>query len=272
MYVSRKSVSSDKIEKEFNKRNEFSLSDYQDQATYRRNVGPTVALVAIEKYGMYNSLQLDYGRELFDDNLAPIEYELIENYNEYIMNKRTVITDLYDEYNQTFADKFDISSENVLYAGQYTGSYVLYATREEIETIAKDGSTEYISVWVNDVRFRTATNIVNGQIGTDSTEGTQSGNYNNESGYKGTGIKIGIIEAEQGRFDSDWTMLSTIPSTRLQYVGNGTIGSVVSDHASMVTSIIVGQKTTVGSTIYEGVVPNATVYQTTFEHDSCCCF
>ena len=262
VYVSRKSVSSDKIEDEFNRRNEFSLSNYQDQVTYRRNVGPTVALVAIEKYGMYNSLQLDYGRELFDDNLAPIEYELINNYSEYIMNKRTVITDLYDEYNQKFVDKFDISSDDVLYVGQYTGSYVLYATREEIETMAKNTFVNYISVWVNDLELNIATTTANGQIGTDSTEGTQSENYNNGSGYKGTGIKIGIIETEKGKYRPEWVMLNTIPESKLQFVPNGTVTGSFSDHASMVTSIIVGQKIETSKGVFEGVVPNATVFQT----------
>lgn len=272
VYVSRTGVDADKIEKEFNRRNEFSLSDYQDKATYRRKVGPSVALLAIEKYGMYNSLQLDYGRELFNDELAPIEYELIENYNEFIMNKRTVITDLYGTYNQSFADKFNIASDLVLYEGQYTGSYVLYATRDEIEAMAKDSSVERVMGWSETIDT-TETNIqyvetnAISQIGADSVAGTQGIGFNNGTGYKGTGIKVGIIESEQTNMNLDWAMLDvdSFPDSLLEieYIENGNISSTDSDHASMVASIIAGQKIVIGSNVYEGVVPNATVYQTT---------
>ena len=262
VYVSRNSVDADKIEKEFNRRNKFSLSDYQDKATYRRKVGPSVALLAIEKYGMYNSLQLDYGRELFNDELAPIEYELIENYNEFIMNKRTVITDLYGTYNQSFADKFNIASDLVLYEGQYTGSYVLYATRDEIEVMAKDSSVERIMVW-EEFELSPNTHLIQTQIGTDDVNGTKSSYYNDTTGYKGTGIKIGIIEA--GGFQSSACQLSSIVDTKLFYVDADT-GEPVdspnnSEHATIITSIIVGQGETYNGYTYMGIVPEATVYQ-----------
>lgn len=261
VYVSRTGVDSDKIEKEFNRRNEFSLSDYQDKATYRRKVGPSVALLAIEKYGMYNSLQLDYGRELFNDELAPIEYELIENYNEFIMNKRTVITDLYGTYNQSFADKFNIASDLVLYEGQYTGSYVLYATRDEIEAMAKDSSIEGIMVW-EEYELQPKTHLVQSQIHTDYG-GTKGTAYNNGSGYKGTGIKIGVIET--GGFMTNARQLRSIIGSKLYYVdaSTGLIAESPNNdaHATKITSVIVGEPVSYNGYTYEGIVPEATVYQ-----------
>ena len=276
VYVSRTGVDADKIEKEFNRRNEFSLSDYQDKATYRRKVGPSVALLAIEKYGMYNSLQLDYGRELFNDELAPIEYELIENYNEFIMNKRTVITDLYGTYNQSFADKFNIASDLVLYEGDFIGDYILYATEDEINHMSKDSSVVEITAYdiTDESMF---SDIIDDQIHTDSINGTKSALYSHstaEVGYRGTGMKIGILEAGGYVYDSNAYQLRAIHGNRLNYVDGvdeylteGETSIIDADnaqthkHTSIIASIIVGQCKIIGGRTYEGVVPNAMVYQ-----------
>lgn len=269
VYVSRTGISDSKIEKEFNKRSEYPLSYYKDKTIYRAKVGPEVASYALEKYGLDKSLSLEYGQDIFDDNVAPIEYELLENYNEFVMSKRNVITDLYGTYNESFAKRVGISEDAVLYEGMYTGSYVMYATRNEVEKIAKDKSVTAVSVWEN-YKFSSMTNSVQSQIYTDSTTGTKSTNFNNGTGYKGIGIKVGIIEGlENSYFDPTSPQLRAIYGSRLFYVdSNGIIAtppsstSSYSSHANLVTSIIVGQSSTYENITYEGVVPNATAYQT----------
>lgn len=90
--------------------------------------------------------------------------------------------------------------------------------------------------------------------------------YNNGNGYKGTGVKIGIMEAGSGQYDPTCPHLNSIPSSRLIVVNEAgvdgaAIASSITDHATIVTSIVVGQAVTIGSTTYEGVVPLSTVYQ-----------
>lgn len=266
VYVSRTGISDSKIEKEFNKRSEYPLSYYKDKTIYRAKVGPEVASYALEKYGFDESLSLEYGQDIFDDNVAPIEYELLENYNEFVMSKRNVITDLYGTYNESFAERVGISEDAVLYEGIYTGSYVMYATRNEVEKIAKDKSVTAVSVWENDiVNSSSEQTDVETQIKIDSTNGTKSASFNNGSGYKGTGIKIGVIETNGGKFNKNAPMLSSIYKSRVFYEYNGDIDPSTTEHATKVVSLIIGQSVNFEGEIFEGVVPNATVYQTSYE-------
>ncbi|MBP3386980.1 MAG: S8 family serine peptidase, partial [Clostridia bacterium] len=106
----------------------------------------------------------------------------------------------------------------------------------------------------------------NSIIKTDNITGTKSSNYNNGTGYKGTGVRIGIIEAGGGKYDADAKQLEGIPETQLEYIGVIDLGephvhTYPTDHATKVTSIIVGQSYMLNGKTYEGVVPNAIVYQ-----------
>lgn len=261
VYVTRDEVRESKIESEFNKRNDFTLAEYTDESLYRKTVAPSVAVSTARKYGLAESFSAELGRELFDDNIVPLQYELTENYNAFVLEKRKVITDLYNEYNNSFEDKYDIDKDAILYAGIFTGSYIMYATREQIELIAEDRDVSSISVWEN-IELRSASNIAQTQIRTDSISGTKSSSYRygSETGYKGTGIKIGIIEAQGYKYDSTAAMLQGANITFVPT--DADIETVTNDHATAIASLLVGKDVTVGSTTYEGVVPNATAYQT----------
>lgn len=261
VYVTRDEVRESKIESEFNKRNDFTLAEYTDESLYRKTVAPSVAVSTARKYGLAESFSAELGRELFDDNIVPLQYELTENYNAFVLEKRKVITDLYNEYNNSFEDKYDIDKDSILYAGIFTGSYIMYVTREQIELIAEDRDVSSISVWEN-AELRSASNIAQEQIKTDSESGTKSSSYRygSETGYKGTGIKIGVIEASGFKFNENAAMLQ---GANVTYVTTQTNVSVaVNSHATAIVSLLVGQSITVGQETYEGVVPNASVYQT----------
>ncbi|MBP3347327.1 MAG: S8 family serine peptidase [Clostridia bacterium] len=266
VYISRNAVSDDEIEAEFNKRNEFTLAEYTDETLYRRTVGPSVAVKAGYKYGLFESLSMELGRELYDDNISPFKYELIENYNNFIMNKREVMTGLYNESNKRFEEKYNLDSNDVLFAGQFTGSYVLYATRDQIEEFASDSAVQTVRVWVNSVETESVDlliDVADAQVRADSANGTKSSAFNNGNGYKGSGIKIGIIEGSSGKFDPNAPMLQNAVNSNLFYVQNGNVEPTVTEHATIVTSIIVGHQATVDSVTYgAGIVPLATVYQT----------
>lgn len=280
VYISRNAVSDDEIEAEFNKRNEFTLAEYTDETLYRRTVGPSVAVKAGYKYGLFESLSMELGRELYDDNISPFKYELIENYNSFIERHRDVVTELYAEYNNQFVEKSIIDDNDILYEGGFTGSYIMAITKDEIEVLSKDASVNSIQKWET-VEFTSNTHSVQSQIGTDASEGTKSSDYNDGQGYRGSGIKIGIIECakdmgteiaaddEYAGFYNNSPQLTPIRlDNRLFYVNeNGEIATSPSnsDHANLVTSIIVGHNSTLNGVTYEGVVPAATVYQTSFK-------
>lgn len=276
VYISRELVPYEEIEREFNMRNEYPLAYYKDKATYRWEIGSKVAMEAFLKYGMQKTFDIETGRELFKDEIAPIQYELIQDYNDYIKNKREVVTDLYEDYNHVFSTQHDISNNLIVYEGCFTGDYIIYANLEEIISFAQDESVDRIAKW-DDVIPEPSMDISETQIQADSNSGTKSSVYNHstkEIGYRGTGIKIGILEARSGTYNSYAHQLRGIHNKSLtkvpcidfdedgkEIVIDPNSSSLTSDHATLVTSIIVGQPIEVDDVIFEGVVPNATVYQ-----------
>ena len=218
------------------------------------------------KYGKVYADNAEMGQKAFDDNTTFLKQELLKDYNQFMYNKRHVISDLYTSEINSFKERNNINDDSVLYEGIYTGSIIMYANDSEIKELAKDSSVIEISIWEDDLtedNEETYHDIIN----TDSNTGTKSSNYNTGSGYKGTGVIIGIIEAEGGKYQPAAKQLQGIHGTRLEYIGifkstaNDTTEETESEHATKVTSILVGQSYELNQTKYEGIVPNATAYQ-----------
>ncbi|MCQ2429591.1 MAG: S8 family peptidase [Clostridia bacterium] len=102
------------------------------------------------------------------------------------------------------------------------------------------------------------------QIHADPYTGTQSSQYNHGSGWTGSYMNVGVIEAISdggNRFDASSPQLSD--ANRVHYIHNDDGTAAVSDHASLVTALIAGTAVTpIGEPCYSGVVPYANVWQT----------
>lgn len=96
----------------------------------------------------------------------------------------------------------------------------------------------------------------------DSNNGLGSNIYNNGSGYDGSEIVIGVIEAKKKRYDSTNYNLT---DADLTYVDTAGVAEVVGSHATNVTAIICGKKTIIDGKTYEGVANGAKVYQTAID-------
>lgn len=210
---------------------------------------------------------------LLDRNISLVDRAVSGKVNEYMMAKREITKREYSAVNDKFIkNNVESKQRKVLYNSKYTSTLVVEATKAEIKEYALMDLVEEISLYVELVQ-EPALNISLGQVGADSSTGTKSSLFNSGYGYRGTGVKIGIIEAGGGRFDSNASQLRTISKSRLIYSNdageNGNpIEDEISDHATMVTSIIVGQSVTVNGRTYEGIVPLATVYQTPIIYSS----
>ena len=184
----------------------------------------------------------------------------------YIASRNSIIKREYVKMNAEFKDTYIPNDREIKYIGSYTSTIIVEATPKEILQYARLDDVEDIAYYENCIPTP-ALDIVMNQVQADRTTGTKSTKYNSGSGYTGKDIIIGVIEANGGRYDPNAPQLKSINGTRLQYIPNvkldgTTVSNSVSEHASIVTSVIVGQAYTINGITYEGVVPDATVYQT----------
>lgn len=238
---------------------------YENEALYEKHIVANITQKTIETYGYNEAFAISSEMASKGESITRVEEALSNDYNEYVLAKRQVTSELYQSQNRTFVNKYINSPTDIVYTGSFTGTIILYASKAEIAKYASIGSVKQISPFVDEVQTPDLF-VVQDQLGTDGDTGTKSTAYNYGSGFRGTNVKIGILEAGSGRYNASATQLASIPSTQLQYVANrradGTyITPTVTTHATMVTTLIVGQSVTVNGREYEGVVPNATVYQ-----------
>lgn len=214
-----------------------------------------------------NSYTLDENGAYHDDSMSLLDRAVQAKTNDYVMAQREISKREHSEFNNRFIKKYVNENRRILDVGQYVTRIIVEATKSEIQTYAQLSEVSDLSLYVNHV------DSIDLSIPLDQVDagysGTKGSSYNNGNGYKGTGVKIGVLEAGSGRYDASCPHLSSISGSRLLMIndaGPNSNGSGItpqnSDHATVVTSIIVGQPVTIGSMTYEGVVPLATVYQT----------
>lgn len=199
-----------------------------------------------------------------DDSMSLLDRAVQAKTNEYIMAQREISKREHSKYTSRFVVDHIPSQRRIISQGQYIARIIVEATREEIANYAQLTCVSEILLYNEAVPSNTMEKQI-GQVGAGYS-GTKGSSYNNGNGYKGTGVKIGIMEAGSGQYDPTCPHLNSIPSSRLIVVNEAgvdgaAIASSITDHATMVTSIVVGQAVTIGSTTYEGVVPLSTVYQ-----------
>ncbi|MBP0959805.1 MAG: S8 family serine peptidase [Oscillospiraceae bacterium] len=240
---------------------------YEDVENFENIIVPQVTDRIIEQLGTVAANTVNTSTEM-----SPIDTAISEEADRYTVARRAIVKREYVSSNDKFISTYIPKGRKMYYTGQYTSNMATEATVNEIIELAKLSDVTNLGFY-QDYIMSSEVAIALPQVNADSVDGTKSTVYNSGAGYKGSGIKIGIIEAEGGKYDSSSPHLSGINGTRLFYVTNyddngQAISSVVNTHATVVTSIIAGQKVTVTSASgntsreYEGIVPLATVYQT----------
>lgn len=186
---------------------------------------------------------------------------------EYVTARREIVRQKFTDSNNSFLNKYVNKSRGVIYNSNYTPTLVVEATKAEIEEYAELNEVVSVSLFREEEQIPYEDTSLT-QINADSKSGTKSTRFNSGSGYKGRNIKIGVIEASKGIFDSSCPQLKGIYNKRLFLANDAGVdgaaldGVAVSSHATMVTSIIAGQAVTVNGVTYEGLAPSATIYQT----------
>lgn len=183
---------------------------------------------------------------------------------EYIEQKREVLSEAYSSYNNSFVDSFfgnsaveatsnatyrttgtqNVELPTVEFVSEYTPFCLMNLTADQIYAMVEDERVAEIG-FVPEVEY-----VPQADMGAASVQGDYVRDTN---GYTGEGAIVGILEAE-GLPDTSLPVLSGADITP-----NGTVTQVTSDHASRVTAIICGQEVG-GVTI--GMAPDCKVYVT----------
>ncbi len=193
--------------------------------------------------------------------IAEIQREM----NEYISDKRNTYKDIIGNYTSELLTSCSIDKDVIIFDSDYAEFFIAELNKNEIIKLSNSSCVETISCFIDYEQTCSTWSTIE-LVEADSTIGLGSGNYASSNGqlYDGTGVTIGIIEAALGKYDpSNYNLSEACGSKRLDFVPTpGASTASINSHATNVTSIICGKKTTIGGRTYEGYAPNATVYQT----------
>ena len=233
---------------------EIASEDMQDTAPDTL----TASEDATESSSLSPSVQSNADLSLNDDGMdrtmSLVDRAIHAEINRYNMSRREIVSREYTEMNHAFLrTQVGDKDREVIYNSSVTSTIIVEATKSEINDFARSPEVNSISLY-EEVEVQPALCDVLDQIHDTSVKNYAGGTYN------GTGIKIGIIEARKQLYDPNAFMLKNVTNlftVDLTNVKDPAIGS----HATLVTSIIKGKSVTCNGKTFEGVVPNATVYQ-----------
>ncbi len=209
---------------------------------------------------------------------AIVRSAVSEMMDEYNLARRAIVKREYKAMNSAFVNKYvNTKSRKIISFSNYTPYIIIEATKQEILAYAKLSEVEDIALFISEELIPCSDESLH-QINADENTGTKSNRYNNGTGYKGEDVTVGILEFGGGFFDTSNPQLESIAGNQAKilhrtvndgeafvndYDYNNQAAGDIADHATWVTSIIVGQAIEGNDgNVYEGVAPKAKVYQT----------
>lgn len=161
-----------------------------------------------------------------------------------IETERELSKEMYTEINNKFVEEY-LSDDDVVYISQYSPVIIADLTYSEVAELAESYDTQLLDYYECECEEEMDVSI-------PVIRANEVQTCFGISGYTGTGIKIG--QAESGIPDKTNAQLSPIAS---RIYTNTSSSTYVTSHATMVASIMVGQK---NSSLPAGVAPGATLY------------
>lgn len=204
-----------------------------------------------------NSLSLETKKE--------INKAIQNEFNSYLKNKRNTISLVVNDYLTSFCEGANIENTNIIFKSQYLDFLIINSTKSEIMNLSNNVKVDYLDVYKEEIMTEEQWNF-SSVVSADSSTGTGSSSFNNGDGYDGTGIIVGIIESE--KYDANDYNLQLAHENNLNHIKTNNISGTVGSHATNVTSIICGRKTTINGKTYEGLATGATIWQTTINYDT----
>lgn len=194
-----------------------------------------------------------------DRSVSIIDYAILQVRQTFQAEKNQVLREEQISANNAFISNHVRNRNNeITYASSYIATLFLKAKKADVLYYAQLPEVVSISYNNPDYQLKPTIHQASQHVGADSTTGTKSTAFNHGSGFQGTGITIGIIEAE-GVIDASSPHFD---ASRMQIVSD-IVGPLKPDtHASLVTAIAAGKSVTFQGATYTGIVPEANVYIT----------
>jgi len=257
----------------------YDVSVYEDEDKFEKVIEAEIEDKVVEEFGY----ELAYStgeaikeytdvENIEEENLSLVDLVISEKVDEYTKCKREVVKEICEKDTEKFIGTL-VDEDDIIYDNAYSTTLVVEATKEEILDYAKQDDVEGISLYEN-LKVCSEGEIAFQQVGLIGTGGTKTSAYNGGKGYSGVNVKIGVLEAtgsdNGAHYKSNDYMLKNIDNKSLFFVENyrdngSIVDCVMDDHSTCVVKIIVGQSVICRNETYEGVVPNATVYQMPIE-------
>ncbi len=246
---------------------------YEDESRFYSEVVPNIkvgdktikSLVSKQEFSITN-FSLDNEKSTLDLELRKnINREIINEMNEYISDLRDTRSDMMKGYLSNYDNLFD--SEDIVFSSEFIEMLIVRLSKSEILALSNKPYVDSIYYSENDGEQEAW--VAPLLIEADSTTGTGSVNYNDGSGYDGTGVNIGIIENGGTSFDPEnYNLRDARRSGKLAFVSTDGVASAGSNlHSTIVTAIICGKKVTINDRTYGGLARGSQVYQTAISNN-----
>lgn len=188
---------------------------------------------------------------------------------EYKNSRLLAIKNVIRKSQEKFIKDMNLSYSDIIYIGTYTNTLIGTFTKEQIYKLIENESVLSLSLYEN-LHVINETNYTLDQTlagyGTNSNPGLKN---NISGGYDGNGVKIGIIEGEESRFDPDSAQLqSAINNSKLTFVPVQGVNPTINNHSTAVTNIIVGEQIFSDGQYYEGIATGSSVYLSSTKYAS----
>ena len=219
----------------------------------------TVGEILRESNLTYSDLDLDA-------ESSPLSYQLRkkvnlmenESVNTFLKKYRCEVAKTIEKQMADFKKESGTLIDSYIYESIYGNFLIAAVPSKNIDLLNENKFVTGIDLFEES---KEETDVWNSNLITesDSNDGLGGTNYNHGSGYDGTGVNIGILEANSGKYDSNDYNLT---DANITFVDNPDFNtSNISSHATNVTALICGKKTTIGGKTYEGAVKGANIYQ-----------
>ncbi len=252
----------------FDKITSMSEEDIFDFYIYLEDVNKDINIEqALNKLGYHTDNCCNYF-SYENEKISNNQYNSLTEFLNYKNDKRNIQKSVTLSFNNRFVSYYGINKSQIIYVSPNTNLIILKLSKAEIMKIINDEIVTDISLFTNK-KLQNVTNIIPNQInagyGTISNPGLKNQAL---GGYDGSGVTIGIIEAQGQRYHTSTPSL-TIPhlNGQLNYVNVMSSTPGMDHHASLVTSIIVGTSTSYGNKTFEGIATGSLVYQTSIVYE-----
>ncbi|MBQ8057107.1 MAG: S8/S53 family peptidase [Ruminococcus sp.] len=256
------------VNKRLNEKYKYNVEAYENKRVYYNEVVPNIIIdnktIAVTVEGEKITpqiLSLDNSNSSLDiETRMKINRAMTEDVNKFLRCYREEISSVVGTYVSDFVENNIELFAKIIFQPKYGEFVIAEVSAQNVYNLSKLSEVCRIDYFEN-VEYQNCSWNANSVVQSDDNIGLGSNLYNDGTGYDGTGIKIGVIEAEYSRYDeTNYNLLDA----NISYVDAPAVSEriIKAYHPTKVCSLICGRKTIIDGKTYGGAAAGATVYQT----------